>query len=74
MLAACDEAVQQNNQQCIWLHVRQSDPAAQQLYAGYAYQEDGRDKPKVGFFGIGGNSSKNRPRILMRRTLCNDSS
>jgi hypothetical protein len=69
MLAACDEAAQQNSQPRIWLHVRQSDAAAQQLYIGYAYQEQARDKPKVGLFGIGGSSSKTRPRILMRRQL-----
>jgi hypothetical protein len=71
MLVACDEAVQQRSEQSIWLHVRQSDPAAQQLYAGFDYREQDRDKPKVGFFGFGGSSSKGSPRILLRRQLAN---
>lgn len=68
MLVACDDAAKQNSQRCIWLHVRQSDAAAQQLYAGYDYQEQDRDKPK-GLFGFGGRSSIS-PRILMCRKFC----
>ena len=68
MLVECDNAAQQNRQRCIWLHVRQSDAAAQQLYAGYDYQEQDRDKPK-GLFGFGGGRSSTSPRILMCRKL-----
>jgi ribosomal protein S18 acetylase RimI-like enzyme len=66
MLVACDAAARQKDHQCIWLHVRQSDAAAQQLYAGYGYQEQDRDKPKIGLFGLGGGSSKTTARILMK--------
>lgn len=69
MLAACDETALHTGQRCIWLHVRQSDAAAQALYAGYAYREEGRDKPAVGFFGVSGGRSRSRPRILLRRQL-----
>ena len=69
MLGACDEAVQQHGQQCIWLHVRQADAAAQQLYAGYGYQEQDRDKPATGLFGFGRSSSNVRPRLLLCRQL-----
>jgi len=69
MLMACDDAVMQHGQHQIWLHVRQADEAAQQLYTSYAYKEQDRDKPKKGLFGFGGSSSSTRPRILMRRQL-----
>lgn len=70
MLVACDEAVLQNGQDSIWLHVRQADEAAQQLYAGYAYREKDRDRKQAGLFGFGSKgSSQARPRILLWRSL-----
>jgi ribosomal protein S18 acetylase RimI-like enzyme len=71
MLRACDAAAQRRGQPCIWLHVRQADEAAQQLYIRWGASEVGRDKPKLGLFGLGGGSfsSNSRPRILMRRQL-----
>eukprot|EP00775_Hariotina_reticulata_P007438 gene7438-7647_t len=67
MLQACDEVVRARDQSSIWLHVRQADAAAQQLYGGFGYLEVDRDKPKLALFGM--SSSKTRPRILMKRQL-----
>jgi ribosomal protein S18 acetylase RimI-like enzyme len=41
MLEACEAAAQGRGQDTIWLHVRQADAAAQQLYSSYGYSEVG---------------------------------
>ncbi|KAF6254115.1 hypothetical protein COO60DRAFT_351797 [Scenedesmus sp. NREL 46B-D3] len=50
---ACGAAAQDRGQDTIWLHVRQTDAAAQQLYSSYGYSEVKRDPPaKPGVFGL----------------------
>jgi ribosomal protein S18 acetylase RimI-like enzyme len=67
MLQACDQVVKARHHSSIWLHVRQADEAAQQLYGSFGYEEVNRDKPKIALFGV--SSDKTRPRILMKRQL-----
>ncbi|WIA21388.1 hypothetical protein OEZ85_000604 [Tetradesmus obliquus] len=73
MLEACDSAAQGRAQDTIWLHVRQADEAAQQLYTNYGYSEVVRDPASApGVFGLllgGGGAQAVRPRILMKRQV-----
>eukprot|EP00882_Tetradesmus_deserticola_P030220 GHRQ01033915.1.p1 GENE.GHRQ01033915.1~~GHRQ01033915.1.p1 ORF type:complete len:235 (+),score=67.45 GHRQ01033915.1:78-782(+) len=73
MLEACDAAAQDRGQDTVWLHVRQADAAALQLYTSYGYVEVGRDPAAVpGVFGLllwQGTARAVRPRILMKRSL-----
>lgn len=71
MLEACDAAVRTRGQQVIWLHVRQADQPAQQLYSGYGYAEVDREKPGGFAFQalLGGNGNSQRSRILMKRQI-----
>ena len=67
MLSACDATATAGGHNCLWLHVRASDEAAQKLYQGDGFVEVERDK-QPGFFRLGGGPVP-KPRILMRKQL-----
>lgn len=62
LLTAASAATLASGHKELYLHVKQSDAAAQKLYLGGGHQEVSKDGGFVVFKGI-------KPRILMRKSL-----